>query len=258
MIRRLLLILTGFIVYIGFLIATFPAIHAWGFFKQQLPPIKASSIEGSVWRTHISNLQLGTMRINKVKAGLKLLPLLTGNLSINTKTSDPHYQTSSVINIGSKSINFSEFKAQLNANILSKFAYPGVRLLGQLKLNFPILTFTRNHLSSAQGSSVWSNARIHGPLKLNLGQVELKVKTRHKKIRGKFSSKGAADKITGSIDILANGQYHLKISFTPSRLSAEQRSWLLTISKAGPNGSFKFSNKGSFFSQSAQPMRRTQ
>jgi len=253
-----MLIFLGFIAYIGFLVATFPAMHAWGFFKQQLPPIKASSIEGSVWKTNISNLQLGSMRINNVKAGLNFLPLLTGNLSINTETTSPQYRTSSIIKIGSRSVDFSEFKAQLNANILSKFAYPGVRLLGQLKLDFPTLTFSRNNLSYAQGTSVWNNAQIHGPLKLNLGQVVLKVNTRRKKIRGKFSSKGAADKINGSIDILANGRYHLKISFTPSRLSAEQRSWLLTISKAGPNGSFQFSNKGNFFSKSGHQVRRTQ
>ncbi len=248
MIRRFSLFLVCVLVYAVFLLFTFPAIHAWGFLKPQLPPIKANRIEGSIWNAQVSNLQIGRLKFAKVKAGIEILPLFAGKLAIHAQLKGQGYSSTSSVNISANKIELSDLKATMLASGLSNFAYPGVRLLGKLRLNFKTLTFHKQGLIFAQGSSVWSNAVIHGPLKLNLGKIVLSVKTYKNKIRGTFINKGTTDKIKGSIDIQANGLYHLKIFFTPAHLSAEQRSWLLTISKTGPNGSYKFSNKGNLLS----------
>jgi len=244
MIRRFSLFLLCVLSYAVFLLVTFPAIHAWGFMKSQLPPIKASRIEGSIWKAKASNLQIGLLKFTKVTAGVEILPLFAGTLAIHTQLTGPGYNSSSSVKISSNKIELANFKATMLAKGLSNFAYPGVRLLGKLTLDFKTLVFSKQRLVFAQGTSIWNNAVIHGPLKLNLGKILLTVKTHKNKIRGTFLNKGTADKIKGSIDIQANGQYHLKIFFTPAHLSAEQRSWLLTISKTAPNGRYRFSNKG--------------
>lgn len=247
MIRKFSLLLLCVLAYACFLVITFPALHAWGFLKTQLPPIKANRIEGSVWNAQASNLQIGFLKFRKVTAGIEILPLFAGKLAIYTQLTGPGYKSSGSIKVLPNKIEISGFKATMPANSLSNFSYPGVRLLGQLTLDFGTLHFNKRGLTLVQGSSEWTNAIIQGPLKLNLGKISLNVKTRNNKIRGTFANKGSADKIKGSIDITPNGQYHLKIYFTPARLSAEQRSWLLTVSKSGPNGSYKFFNKGNLF-----------
>ncbi len=247
MIRRFSILLACVAVYLLFLVITFPALHAWGFLKSQLPPIKAGQLEGSIWNAQASNLQIGLLKFRNVNAGIKVLPLFAGKLAIATRLSGPGYTSTSVIQLLRNKMELSHFKATLPARSLSHFAYPGVRLRGKLTLNFAQLRFNKRGLQAAQGRGIWTNAVIQGPLKLSLGNITLSVKTRKNRIRGTFLNKGSADKIKGSIDLQTNGRYQLKIYFTPARISAEQRSWLLTISKSGPNGSFIFINSGNLF-----------
>ncbi|VAW73425.1 hypothetical protein MNBD_GAMMA12-3360 [hydrothermal vent metagenome] len=247
MIRRISILLGCLLAYLVFLVITFPALHAWGFLKSQLPPIKASQLKGSIWNAQASNLQIGLLQFKKVNAGIKILPLFAGKLAIDTQLKGPGYISTSVLRLMSDTMELSNFKATLPAKSLSHFAYPGVRLRGKLTLHFDQLRFNQRGLQSAQGSSVWTNAVIQGPLKLNLGNIKLLVKTRKNRIHGTFLNTGSADKIKGNINLHTNGRYQLKIYFTPARISAEQRSWLLTISKSGPNGSFIFLNSGNLF-----------
>lgn len=251
------LLLFGLLVYVAFLVWSFPAQRAYAYWQHSdlaEPNLRLSGIDGSIWSGRAALALLNGQRLEALEWHFQPWALLTGKVGIDWRLSLPEAQGAAGYAQGSTrlgldgGLQFPAVEGRLPALLLATLGgAEAVRPSGSVSLNLQDLRWDGQRLRSANGRIVWSGAGVNLFKPVTLGDLSLTLQTVDADIKGVLSDASGPLEAAGELTLSADGRYTFNGSFAPRQGVAgagELASALNSLGRPGPDGKWRIQQAG--------------
>ena len=248
---KLRLILLVGLLYLVFLLVTFPAAQAYVFIKSAAGkelPLQVSGLSGTIWSGQARSVVLSGQLIKTLSWNLHPLAILFGRLEANIDFRDG--DTFGRGNVGksllSEKIYLSDFEANLAMEKIIAIAKFPLDMKGSLGLNLNEFQISNGLLVEADGTIALQDAKTLFPMKMTLGNLKLDLKTENQLVIGTLVDGGGALQVDGLLTLGPDD----KFKFTGNFAARDNSDPILSrnlklLGKPGRDGKIKVNKSGS-------------
>ena len=242
--------LIGVLSFLIFLISSFPAKVAYGYWKQYLGnqvPLELQDVEGSVWNGKAAEVRLQQHQFQRLHWDLSLLSLLTGTVKLNWEFALNQGEGKGVIG---KSLFGGLFLRNVKAGFHMKDLAPVLQLQalspeGVIRLKLDELEIEDGFIVSAQGNAVWQNAQVSLFKTLELGSLQLDLEPDQNGVKGVIKDQGGPLEAQGLLNLDKTGQYNVNGSVrVRDPLKTDLNASINALGRAGPDGKIPLNRSG--------------
>ena len=246
MMKRALLLITVFILVAALsLIWHMPA--AWLLQQVDLPPqLKVKQLKGTIWQGSAEQVQWQQWLLQPFSWQAKVLPLLQQKLQleVNGYFYDGPFHAHISAQQHQIDINQAIYKNNIG-NLSQAFARGIIELAGKLQIKVKQAQIKNNKIMQLRAQSLWRQASIIAPFKLQLGKISMNTKLVDEKIVNTIKGIAGDMDINGTIMITQNQDFSVRLKLHPNKkLPQEVTLSLKMIAQVKPNGDFVINRKG--------------
>ncbi len=208
----------GLLFYLMFLLARWPASHAWQQFDDRgmLPPrVQVDTVAGTIWHGELQQLSVAGMTINRLRWQVRFGALLRGRLGVDLDARTEggflrgHVHLSP-LQLGADKIN-GRLPAKRLEPIVARYSPIPTQLDGQLALAVEKLAMDHDGaVKQLNGRIAWQEGRIEADNTLfELGGLISDLRANDGVIHGKLSDDGGPLALDGQWQLRPDGRYRL-------------------------------------------------
>jgi general secretion pathway protein N len=213
--RLILLLALGLLAYLGFLIATLPAVRAWAWFGDQVP-MAGYGLTGTVWSGQAAVLQDQVRRLEAVRWELHPLQLLRGRLGVDLQARLPENgRLRGELSLAPGGLQANDLRVDMPATALLRWAeiQLPVRIDGRFEALMQALTVEGQNLIYADGILNWNEASLSlGRQPLPLGNVALRLEPAENAINGTLMNQNSPLQLNGELRLTPDGKFTLDMT----------------------------------------------
>ncbi len=242
----LLLFAYGFSCYLLFFLSAIPAQQLWQLIPQQnKSQLHIANISGTIWSGQLDGLQVTNLALGQLRWELNLLPLLFGQIDLNTHINGSLGKLNANITRHlDGSIQATNISGEIPAEVLNPYTLPAT-LDGEIKLNIETLVYIANEQLQLEGEVLWRKASISMLKTMEIGDVTIISKADGNDSILRLSNKNSALGIEGNIKLSANGRYNLNLALLNRDTSRKDiRTLLQMIGKVDATGKVNLKRQG--------------
>lgn len=238
------------LVYLFFLVATFPASKAYSIINNQLgnnaDQFVLYDVQGPWWSGEASGASFGPVQFEKFAWSFRPLSLLLGKVSasIQCKVDDGFIRGN--ISKGFNTLTLHKVDLRLPLNLLDGLSGQfGVGIDGYFSSKMKRIKIEKGSLVAADGTLVWNGAGMSSPQQLTLGDYKANFVTEKDAVRFTFTDSGGPLKAEGVLQVSPNGNYTFSGTFVA--VDKEQPTitdMLSLLGKIDDNGKLTLSRSG--------------
>lgn len=211
--------LLGISGYLLFLVVQFPAIHAYRFAREPLqsavPQLQLAGIDGSVWSGRVESLVYRKALLGEMSWKLSPFSLLIGKAQIDTllQSKNGYVQSEVSTPLGGGLVELINTKGQLPISELTRFTpYMPVALDGMVSMDLDeVAVAADGHLLRAEGTLIWSQAKMTAPQALAFGDLQVTLHTEAEgEVSGDISDRGGPLKVKGTLKLSPDRSYDIR------------------------------------------------
>lgn len=202
--------------YLIFLLASFPAAHAYRLLAPRLPSVHLYAITGTVWSGHAAMATVNGKRYEQFSWTLHPWALLLGHLEATAASQGPLGEEHGVIGrTWGGDVYLRDTLLRLSPDRLESFLnLPGVKFAGELYLELQRADFAAGKLQAAEGRGVWAKAKIVDT-DIPLGQYTLTFTSQNGTLKGILRDEpGSVFRAEGALTINPAGNYRFSGGLT--------------------------------------------
>lgn len=224
------------VAYVFFLIATLPASHAYGFFKDRVGSLHLYGIEGTLWSGHAAQADFRQRDLGQLRWELLARKLLLGQLELVLQAQSNTNRINLTI---SRALTGKVRIRQLDAAVpLAEL--PGLASIGPVKtqglLNMDLrdVTVDDGIVTGGSGRMTWRGAGFAAPQPVALGDFELDFSSDAGGVKGVLRDSGGPLQAQGTLLLKADASYQ----FTGALAARDPQlaEGLKFLGTPGPNG----------------------
>ncbi len=246
--RWVRLALFGLVAYLFFLVATFPAAHAYRLLREESGAgVAMAGIDGSIWSGTARTVQLGgKVRLQNVHWEVHFLPLLLGRLELELSSRDRDLQLNTR---AGKTLGGTLYVEGLHgrlpiARVQALTPYPVPRLRGELIFDGLDAALADGRIVKGAGRVRWNGAAAVVGSTLQLGGFTLDLKTDKQQIIGKLRDNDGPLQVEGLLTLEPDGTYHLGGRVTPRDSSSDVAQNLRILGVPNKAGGYELNYSG--------------
>ncbi len=239
-------LLLGAAAWLLFLVATFPAAHAYRLLQEHLPGVVLSGIEGTLWSGSADLLQAHGVRLENLEWEMRLWPLLLGRLDVALQVREKELQLKGHLG---RTIGGALYLEQLQGRIpisriqeLTPYRVP--ELGGVLRFENLEISLADGLLRRLSGEVQWSGARLTLGSPLELGGFVLQLQSDSGQTTGTLRDNGGPLQAEGVLKLTPEGEYSFNGVFTPKDSSSELAGRMRMLGSPNAAGGYPFEYSG--------------
>lgn len=207
------LVLLFLIAYGAFLMAHWPAAHAYHLLEPRLPPeLGLERPEGTLWHGTAAQLRVGDVRLENLTWRIAPLSLARGAVELEWSLEGPHDRGEGRITVAPAGITLTETHFQLEMGTVEQWAGDiPVALGGYIAGELAHLQWNRDgELDSVAGRGRWQEARMLAPAAAELGAFDANLGTEGDALLAEFRhQEGGPLGVEGTIRLTRNAEYRI-------------------------------------------------
>ena len=239
--------------YLFFLVASFPASHAYGYFKNGLGSLHLYGIEGSLWSGQAAQADFRQRNLGPLKWELLAHKLLLGRLELVLHTQSD----TSRINLAiSRALTGTVRIRQLDgavplAELPGLASFGPVKTQGLLNMDLRDVTVKNGFITGGVGRMIWRGAGIAAPQPVVLGDFEMNFSSDASGVKGVLRDSGGPLQAQGTLLLKADGAY--QFTGTLAARDPQLAEGLKFLGTPGPNGVTSVAWSGNYTGDAKPP-----
>lgn len=228
------------LAYVTFLAVSFPADRAYAMLQDKMPPgVHLYELHGSVWHGGAGAAQIGRYRLAPLHWEYRPAGLLSGRVDVKVSFDSGPSHASAVIGLNREGdIRLSDVDVSTTAAALVKLLQlPIVQINGNITAKLAGLTVEDRHVTSLDGTLMWTGAKVTRPRNFSLGGLEADFKTDGGVVKGTLRDKGGPLQLQGLVTVKPDGSYRVNANLEnrdPNQAGLTR--FLRQIGRPGPGG----------------------
>ena len=213
-----MLILTGLLIFLLFLLVKLPASVAYPLVKNSINGPDMVGLKGTLWSGQAAGMQVMNQSFQNVYWEFHPLALLAGSVNMDIDIRDPQYPLKADISTGivSGELEAEQVKGKLPAGILQQLpALALVSLSGELHINIKRLLLVDNEPRAADGEILLSQVYLQQPLQTKIGSIQLTMSDQDNQLQVKIKDQQAPIAIDGTLKLQAGHKYSFSAKLNP-------------------------------------------
>jgi len=212
-------VLFGLLLYVVFLVATFPAEVAYGYWKQSLgkrEPVTLTSLSGSIWSGKAGSSRIGGQAIDSLQWRIQPLSLLMGRAEVQWAFRVPNgygkgYAGMNVMG----NVNLHDVEGLLPVLQVATLAGMGaLKPDGSLAVNLDYVQIKGKVPTSLTGNITWHDAVVTLLKPMSLGGLQVKFQSTDDTVKGVLSDDGGPLQVQGLLTLTQAGDYNLNLALS--------------------------------------------
>jgi general secretion pathway protein N len=228
------------VVYVVFLLTTFPADRAYALLKGRLPPqVQLYGLEGSVWHGRAQVAQLGRYRVAPLSWQYRPLALLTGRVAVKVAMERGAGRASAVVGLSrGGNVRLTDVDVALPADeVVDLLRLPVIQVNGAVNARLDSLLLQAGHVTAVDGTLSWDQAQVIRPQPLQLGGLEAKFDTKDGAVKGTLRDKGGPLLVDGIVTLKGDGSYQVNANVgTRDNTQPALNRIINSMGRQGPGG----------------------
>ena len=224
------------VAYVFFLIATLPASHAYGFFKDRVGSLHLYGIEGTLWSGHAAQADFRQRDLGQLRWELLARKLLLGRLELVLQSKNDTNQINLTI---SRALTGRVRIRQLDAAVpLAELpglaSFGPVKTQGLLNMDLRDVTVDDGIVTGGSGRMIWRGAGFAAPQPVALGDFEMNFSSDASGVKGVLRDTGGPLQAQGTLLLKPDAGYQ----FTGALAARDPQlaEGLKFLGTPGPNG----------------------
>ncbi|MGH8283558.1 MAG: type II secretion system protein N [Gammaproteobacteria bacterium] len=204
--------LAGIIVYLVFLLATFPAAYAVTWLQNRLPEVRMVGVSGSVWAGSAQDLTLSGRSWGALQWHFDWRAPFTGRLGYSLQLHGSDLSLHGQVAASRRaSLFLRDWRGQLDVARLEPWLpLPSGSVSGTLRLRLSRVVLVNGRPTVADGVVTGEGIRLAWPQPVALGNYQLKLQTQATGgIRGDLLDTAGPLILQGSLNLAPNGHYQV-------------------------------------------------
>lgn len=198
--------------YLVFMVFTFPASVAYGYWKQHLGgnvPLTLSEVEGSVWSAKASGVQVGPQQLTTLHWDFHPLNLLAGQVELEWELAVDNGYGKGVAGMSALgTLYLHDTEALLPMTLLAGLGdLQALRPGGSLGVNLGSIKVRDNMVAEVTGNVAWHSAEITLLQPLVLGNLKVEFETDAESVRGVLADDGGPLQAEGLLSLDPTGAW---------------------------------------------------
>lgn len=199
--------LAGVLGYLVFLLATFPAAHAYRWSGAQSAGLGLHSIAGTVWSGTAGGAVIDKFELPPITWRWRLTGMFRGRLEYRLQVVAQQSEGHGILGLGWDG-GWQARDVALPARLLQPYLGALVPPLGgRLTLNVEGDRIATQSLPAVQGDLVWRGAAVRMGEMVSLGDVRMDIETTEQGIRGVLSNDAGPLRLEGTLLLRSGGAY---------------------------------------------------
>ncbi|MGB9430214.1 MAG: type II secretion system protein N [Gammaproteobacteria bacterium] len=231
--------LTGIIVYLVFLLATFPAGYAVAWLQKRAPDVRLTAVTGSVWSGAAQDLILKGRSWGALQWHFDWRAPFSGHLGYSLQLHSPDLDLHGRVAGGrGDELLLQDLRGQLGiAHLAPWLPLPPGSVGGTLKMQLARVVLVHRLPTLADGVVSLVNVNLLWPESLVLGSYQLKLQSQaHQPIQGSLMDTSGPLILQGSVSLTAGGRYTVQgtlVSRDPTNAALNNLLHYLPVNSAG-------------------------
>lgn len=199
----------GLILYLIFLAVLFPAGLAWSLAQKDLPGLKLSGIEGSLWKGSASHAYYRNEPLGRLEWRLSPWALISARpgADIHLQRDGESFEAT-IRQAEDNGLLASNLRLSLHGETLRNWTAPYL-LHGEIKAELSSLNYRPGKQIQAEGRITIDNAEVEGPQSLALGRIDARIEPAAEGSELTFENKDSPLDMKGNIRVNPNGNYRV-------------------------------------------------
>lgn len=211
-------VIYGCLIYLFFLLLTFPAHQAYSLFgKQHLNRVlstRLSGVEGPWWSGRAEAAMVRGVRVQAVSWSLRPWYLVLGRLGVGLRGRLADGDFSGHLGVGFGKIHLKKLQMDLSLTVLNELVGRyGITVDGDLTASIDRLTLDRGRLTSSDGVVVLSRVALQSPQRTELGDFKLSMVTENNELRLNLMDNGGPLQAVVVLTLGPDGEYSYSARF---------------------------------------------
>ncbi len=244
---RSILILTGVLVFLLFLLVKLPASIAYPLIKNSINGPDMYGLEGTIWSGRAASLKTMEHTFRDARWEFHPLALLGGDIDMDIDIRDRQYPLKAAVSAGlNGDLEAQQLQGTLPAAILQQFpALALIRLSGELQLNIKHMLLVDNEARIADGEILLSQAHLQQPLQTKIGNILLNLSHQDNQVLVKIKDQQAPIGIDGMLTLQPGHKYNFRAKLKPGTNADNLLLTMLkNISRIEPDGTMNIQYQG--------------
>ncbi|MDH3560836.1 MAG: type II secretion system protein N [Gammaproteobacteria bacterium] len=242
------LLLAGLLVYLLFILISFPAQRGARFLQQQVDGLVLQAVSGTLFSGQAGRLEVQGIDLGSVNWSFRPVALLTGRLEYRLDFAGPLFTGGGFAGLGlSGAVYGRELETALQPDpLVNHFSPLPIQTAGAVRVRAERFKLVDGFPQDLSGQVDWTNARILDPISLELGDVALVLNSAGDEITGRISNTGETG-LAGEISLTPTRDYRLDLQLAPGPdTPAEVVDGLADFAEARPGGVYRITDAGRF------------
>lgn len=240
------LLAAGLLVYLLFVLVSFPAQRGAAFLQQQVEGLSLEAVTGTLFSGRAGRLELQGLDLGPVGWSFRPAALLRGRLEYRLDFQGPPIEGSAHAGVGlSGDVYGRELDALLQPDpLVNHFSPLPVQTEGTVRVQAEQFRLVDGFPQELVGQVDWAAARLLEPVSLELGDVVLVLDGTSELLTGHLSNSGATG-LAGELSLSPARDYRLELDLTPGpEATAEFLDALAGFAEERPGGVYRISDAG--------------
>ncbi len=208
----------GLIAYLGFLVAKWPASHAWGLAEPYLPlpeALEVGALEGTVWQGRAAAVGTEQLQARRVEWELQRLPLLTGRALVawEAALADGYAKARTVATLSRLAVEDAQGRlpaAPWSAIVARLAGDRAAALEGNLNFAVERMALDRDgQLHELDGRLAWHDAAVTVDERVELGGLTSTLAAEDGAAVGRLGDTGGPLALSGQWRLEPDGSYEV-------------------------------------------------
>ncbi len=235
--KLILILIFGFLLLLGFVLALAPARIVLPWFTQGLPQLTINQPSGSIWDASLSSVSFQDKSIYNISAQTSFWSLLFGNIHSDIQVDDQQLFLDGSIQLNSQQISVDNTVYELESGaVLEWVRLPITQLSGRFTGEIRSLELAASEIKALDADGVWQNAVVGYPNSvLELGDIHFTIEPTDegRALLTITENPGMLD-LKGTLEVGFDKQYQLNLS-TQTDTPAHIKQWLTQLGRIENN-----------------------
>ena len=244
--QLIIYIFSALLVFIGFVMARFPANTALAIVSKQSGMVISDRVSGTVWQGRAENLYLRTdddfLPLGVTHWDISFWPMLTGRLVGNINAVSGSQKISGHFTAGINSLRLRDMELAVDINQLLQFYPVPIRAEGFVELMLPEFAFDGREINALDGSILVRDLEVNFTHPVKLGSFAARLGMEDNAVQASISDIDATVAVEGTASlVLTERHYSVDINMKPGA-GADQAitQTLRTFTREQADGSYQF------------------